>query len=308
MKRVVSISLGSSKRDKTTRLEVAGQEFEISRIGTDGDMKRFAEMMRELDGNVDAIGLGGVDRYLWTDRGRYVFKDVDRLARIARVTPVVDGSGVKNTLERWTVEWLQDNGIVDFRSKKVMVLSAVDRFGIAQAVSKLSRDVIYGDLMFALGIPIPMRSYATVRILAALLLPIITRMPFQWMYPTGEKQEKTLPKYHKYYRWSEVIAGDFHLMRRTMPPVGSGLIDGKTLITNTITPDDARMLAERNLGLLVTAAPEWLRSPDGRYYATNVLEGVLVSLMNKPPREITLQDYEDLLHEMNWKPTLTRIS
>ena len=93
-----------------------------------------------------------------------------------------------------------------------------------------------------------------------------------------------------------------------MPPVGSGLIDGKTLITNTITPDDARMLAERNLGLLVTAAPEWLRSPDGRYYATNVLEGVLVSLMNKPPREITLQDYEDLLHEMNWKPTLTRIS
>jgi len=55
MKRVVSVSLGSSKRDKTSQVEILGQEFEISRVGTDGDTKRFGELVAELDGKVDAI-------------------------------------------------------------------------------------------------------------------------------------------------------------------------------------------------------------------------------------------------------------
>lgn len=308
MKRVVSISLGSSKRDKTTRITVLSQEIEVSRVGTDGDMRRFGEMVRELDGKVDAIGLGGMDRYLWTDRRRYTVRDADRLARNAKVTPVVDGSGVKNTLERWTIEWLQSNGVIDFANSKLLLVSAVDRFGMAQAISGAARAVVYGDLMFALGIPVPMRSYSAVRVLATLLLPAIVRMPFQWLYPTGEKQEKSEPKYQKYYGWADVIAGDFHFVKRTMPTVESGLLKGKTVITNTITPDDTRMLTERGVKTLVTAAPDWLRSPDGRYYATNVLEGVLITLLDKDPRDVTVQDYETLLHQMEWKPTVTDLA
>ncbi len=141
MKRVVSVSLGSSKRDKKSQVEILGEEFEISRVGTDGDMKRFGELIAELDGKVDAIGLGGIDRYLWVDDRRYTVRDADRLARIAKLTPVVDGSGVKNTLERRTIEYLQDNGLVDFADKNVLVVCAVDRFGMAQTIAKLAKSV-----------------------------------------------------------------------------------------------------------------------------------------------------------------------
>ena len=61
MKRVVSVSLGSPKGDFRTTQTLLGEEVEIARVGTNGDLRRYAEMMRELDGNVDAIGLGGID-------------------------------------------------------------------------------------------------------------------------------------------------------------------------------------------------------------------------------------------------------
>lgn len=304
MKRVVSISLGSSSRDSSSELEILGERFEISRVGTDGDMAAFAEKIRELDGKVDAIGLGGIDRYLWTDRKRYTIKDADRLARVAKVTPVVDGSGVKNTLERKTIQYLQDNGMVDFANSNVLVVCAVDRFGMAQTVAKLTRRAIYGDLMFSLGIPIPMKSYSTVRAVAATFLPIVTRLPFKWIYPTGSKQESSQPKYQKYYEWADVIAGDYHFIKKTLPTVESGLLEGKVLITNTLTSSDTKMLEERKLRMFVTSMPEEMKSPDGRYYATNVFEGVLITLLGKRPEDVAVEDYEPLLAKMNWHPTI----
>lgn len=303
MKCVVSVSLGSSKRDSSSRVEVLGESFEISRVGTDGDMRRFAELVRELDGKVDAIGLGGMDRYLWTDRRRYIVRDADKLARCAKTTPVVDGSGIKNTLERRTIEYLQQNGIVDFGNANVLIVSAVDRFGMAQTIDKLAKAVVYGDLMFSLGIPIPMRSYGTVRVIAALFLPIIVRLPFKWLYPTGSKQENTTPKYQKYYGWADVVAGDWHLIRRTLPTPESGLLKGKMVITNTVTPEDTQMLKDRGVSTLVTGTPQY----GGRYYATNVFEGVMISLLGKNPDEVTAGDYEDVLRRMEWKPTVTAL-
>lgn len=304
MKQVVSISLGSSKRDSASEVELLGEQFEVSRIGTDGDMVRYAKMIRELDGKVDAIGLGGIDRYYWVDDKRYTVRDADRLASNAKITSVVDGSGVKNTLERKTIEYLQENGIIDFSKKKVLLVAAVDRFGMAQTIDRLAGEVIYGDLMFTMGLPIPMRSYATVRVIGSLLLPLVVRLPFKWFYPTGSKQEKTEPKYGKYYQWADIIAGDYHLILKTMPTAESGLLKGKTIITNTLTPQDMGMLADRGIGMVVTAMPEQMKSPDGRYYATNVFEGVMITLIGKKPEDATTEDYESLLARMNWKPTI----
>ncbi len=81
MKRVVSVSLGSPKGDFHTQATYLGEEFDIQRIGTNGDMKRYAEIVRELDGKVDAITLGGIDRYYFAGGKRYIVWDGERLAQ-----------------------------------------------------------------------------------------------------------------------------------------------------------------------------------------------------------------------------------
>lgn len=300
LKRVVSVSLGSPRGDKSVTTTLLGEEFEISRVGTNGDLQRFAELVRELDGKVDAIGLGGIDLYLYAGKRQYTIRDAAKLAANASRTPVVDGSGIKNTLERETVEWLQREGIVDFSDKKALVVCGVDRFGMGESIARLAKSVVYGDLMFNVGIPIPMRSFTTVRILGAMLLPIVTRLPFRWFYPTGEKQERITPKHEKYFRWADVVAGDYRIIGRFMPPPESGALADKTVITNTLTSADVDDLRARRVKMVVTSTREF----DGRTFATNVVEGILVALSGKRPDEMTPEDYLELLKKLDWQPTI----
>jgi hypothetical protein len=302
VKRVVSISLGSSRGDKAVKATLLGEEFEISRIGTNGDMGRFAELVRQYDGKVDAIGLGGIDLYLVAGNRRYVIRDAAKLAANAKTTPVVDGSGIKNTLERETVEWLQREGIVDFATKNVLVVSAVDRFGMGEVVGRLAKNVIYGDIMFAIGPAIPIRSWATLKLLGTILLPIIVRLPFKWLYPTGAKQDVVTPKHEKYFRWADVIAGDYKYIGRYMPPPESGALRGKTIITQTLTQADLDALEERGVKLVVTSTREF----DGRTFATNVVEGIIIAITGKRPEEMRPEDYMEVLRQLDWQPSVRR--
>ncbi len=296
MKRVVSVSLGSSKRDHKVEAEFLGEKFVIERIGTDGDMERAIQMIRELDGKVDAFGMGGIDLYLVAGNRRYALREAKKIAAAAEKTPIVDGSGLKNTLERKVIEYLQCELGWDFKDMRALVVSGVDRFGIAEALWYAGCKTTYGDLIFAMGIPIPVRSLSTLRFLAYTLLPVLSQMPFKYLYPTGEKQETVTSKYDKYYHDNEIITGDFHFIRKYMPSE----LPGKIIITNTVTKDDLELLRERGVKVLVTTTPEM----QGRSFGTNVMEGVLISLLGKKVDEVKPEDYSSLLEQLQFKPRI----
>lgn len=296
MKRVVSVSLGTSKRNKSHEVEILGEQFLIERIGTDGDRAKFSQMFQDLDGNVAALGIGGADLYVVSGTKRYKFREVAQLVKDAKKTPVVDGSGLKHTLERTTIRTLQNEGIIDFRKERTLLVVAVDRFGMAQALVEQGGDVMFGDLMFALGIPIPIRSYGLVRLIASLILPIVTLLPLQWFYPTGEKQEKRTPKFHKAFDWATVIAGDWHYIRRYAPDD----LKGKTIITQTLRKADLEWLKSTGARRAITTTP----SMGGESFATNVMEGVIVALLGKRPEELTERDYLETLERLDWKPNV----
>lgn len=300
MKRVVSISLGSPKGDFSTKTTLLDQEFEISRIGVNGDKTKFAQIISELDGKVDAFGLGGIDMYLYAGTRRYTIRDAAKLASNAKITPVVDGSGIKNTIERETINWLQNNGIIDFPNRNVLVVCGVDRFGMAEGIAKLTRNVVYGDIMFDLGLPIPIKSYGMLMLAAKTFLPIVVRLPFQWIYPIGEKQDRITPKYEKYFRWADIIAGDYKIIGRFMPTPESGAMDGKYIITNTLTQGDIENLRTRGVKMVITPTLDF----GGRTFATNVLEGIVITLAGKRPSDMMPEDYIYILKLLNWKPTI----
>lgn len=295
MKRVVSVSLGSSTRDKRVETEILGEPFIIERIGTDGDMARFRALVEELDGHVDAIGMGGIDLHLRAGNRRYQIRDAARLIAGVRHTPVVDGGGIKASWEKYLIlEYLPREAGISFAGRRVLLVSSVDRYGMAEAFVQAGAETLFGDFFFALGLPIPMRRLATVRLLAAALLPVITKLPFTLLYPTGSKQEKITPKYPHLFRWAEVIAGDFHFIRRYMPED----LAGKTVFTQTITPEDREALRLRGVHTLITAAPEM----DGRSFATNVLEGIVVALSGRRSDALTPEEFVQWMLRAGFRP------
>ena len=76
MKRAVSISIGSSKKNKAVEVTLLGEKVSIERIRTDGDMEAAALKYKELDGTVDAFGVGGSDLGAMTDGKWYPFYSV----------------------------------------------------------------------------------------------------------------------------------------------------------------------------------------------------------------------------------------
>jgi len=300
MKRVVSISLGSSERNGQALHRFGGYEFAIERIGTDGNKEKAIDLIQSLDGTVDAFGLGGTDLYIYAGNRRFMFRESARIARAAKLTPLVDGSGVKNTLERRVVDYLEKTLGVDFSSKKTLLVCAVDRFGLADALVKSGSQVVFGDLMFGLGIPLPLYSLDRLSQLASVIAPVITQLPISWFYPTGTSQTKCSPKFSKYFHEADIIAGDFHFIRRYAPLE----LQGKMIITNTVTKADERMLKERGVHILVTTTPEI----GERSFGTNILEGMLVSLRQGTIDSISSQEYEDMLDQHGVEPRVKRLA
>jgi len=290
-KRVVSVSLGSSRRDHRAEIEVLGERIVLERIGTDGSFERAIDLIRELDGEVDAIGLGGIDLYLIAAGRRYVIRDALRLARAAKKTPVVDGSGLKATLERRAIFELDK--ALGFAGKKVLIPSAVDRFGMAEAFYQVGANPLYGDIIFALGLPVALRSPRQLAILARLFLPIFTKLPFQWLYPTGKKQEERKVDWRaRYFRWADVIAGDFLYIKRHLP---DGM-EGKIVVANTTTPEDLEFLRQRGVARLATTTPRL----GGRSFGTNVMEAFMVALAGKHP--LSEAEYDEWIDRLGLHP------
>ena len=296
MRRIVSISIGSSQRDSQAVVTVCGEEFSVERIGTDGDMLKAIALIKELDGKVAAFGMGGIDLYLQGGKRRYILREAKQIYRAAQTTPMVDGSGLKNTLERRTILNLAAENDGMFRGKNVLLTCAVDRFGMAEALQDTGSDILYGDVMFALGFPWPIYKLKALQAVVSVIAPLAVQLPFTWLYPTGSKQENAPDKhkYAKYYAWADVIAGDYHMIRKYMPDD----LRKKTLITNTITPEDVVFLRERHVRELITTTPNIA----GRSFGTNVMEALLVALLEKPLADITADDYNRMLDVIGFAP------
>ena len=289
------MSLGSSSRDHQAHIELLGERFEITRVGMDGSIDRALAKLRALDGTVDAIGLGGIDVYLYAGTQRYALRDGLRLLEAVKTTPVVDGSGLKNTLEREAVGYLTSELGMKLAGKRVLMVSALDRFGMAQALVAAGAEVIFGDFIFALDLDKPVRGLAEFEEMARKYLPDACKLPFQFFYPTGKKQDRPpQPKYPEYYDDAEIIAGDFHFMRQFMPD----RLDGKMVLTNTLTTRDIEELRSRGVASLVTTTPDF----GGRSFGTNVVEAALIALLGKAWSEVTDADYARMLSELKLRP------
>lgn len=301
MKTVVSVSMGSSARDHEVEVDLLGERFRIRRQGTDGDFRKAKELLASLDGHVDAIGLGGIDVFLYSRTQRYELRDGRRLLDVLKTTPGVDGSGLKNTLERETVRLLQQDGRIPLKGRKVLMVCAMDRFGMAQALEEARAKVVYGDLIFSLGVDKPLKSLDELEDYAAKLLPEISKLPISMVYPVGKSQSVIEPTAMAtpYYQEAEIIAGDFHFIRRRMPES----LPGKVILTNTVTAADVEELRRRGVEWLVTTTPEF----EGRSFGTNVLEAVLLALLGKRWEDVQPEDYLDLIHRLDLKPRIVHL-
>lgn len=290
MKRAVSISLGSKSRDKKVVTSLLGEEVTIERIGTDGDEEKAYQLFCELDGKVDAFGVGGIDLYIHALKRDYPLHAGLKLVRDVKHTPVVDGGGLKATLETRVMQDVERQLGDGIKPKTALLVAGLTRGGMTKSLIKAGYKVVFADLMFGLGIPIPINTVRMANLAAAILLPIVGRMPIEMLYPTGEKQLEVVPKYEKYYQANKVIAGDWLYIMQHAPDD----LEGKVIVTNTTTEADLNFLKKRGVHYLVTTTPVL----DGRSFGTNMFEAALVAATGKN-RPLTTAELDQIINDLN---------
>lgn len=297
MKHAVGISLGSSKRDKSVKVNLNGRGILVERFGTDGDIEKARRMYLDLDGKVDALGVGGVDLYLRLDEREYPLHAALKLVSGVKQTPLCDGRGLKHTLERRVFQLLKSQ-MGDFHFKQAFIPVAVDRLGLAEAVAEVSDVIVSGDLMVALGVPIPLYGIPSFKKVARTMLPIVSHFPMSMIFYGSDGAEQK-PKYTKYFEESDLIAGDFLFMRKYMPKS----LAGKTVVTNTTTEENIALLKERGVKTVITTTPRY----DGRSFGTNTTEAMLTAYAGKG-RRLTDDELNELIDELNLSPTVIQLN
>ncbi len=298
MKRAVSVSLGSSERDKTVEITLLGECVSLERQGTNGDIDQAIARFTRLDGQVDALGVGGIDLWLQLGNRRFPIRDAQRLVKNVRRTPVVDGGGLKNTLERQVAQVLAQELGERYARGRVLITVGVDRYGMALSFAAQGYELALGDLFFGLGVPVALRNMRQLHLMARLLLPIATQLPLKFLYPTGEKQNEIIPRFTQWYQWADVIAGDCHYIRRHMPPD----LTGKVIVTNTTTEKDMALFRQRGVTHVLTTTPLL----NGRSFGTNMMEAALTAVAAKN-RPLTHAELDEMLRQLAMKPTVHKL-
>ncbi len=298
MKKVVSISLGSSTRDHEVITNMLGQQISIKRIGVDGDLKAARAMLCQLDHEVDVFGLGGCEFGINFNEKYYPLRSIASLTN-GLTSPVVDGSGVRSVVERAIGGKVAEILARANQDKRVLCCVASARYDLVLGFHEAGFKIKFGDPGFILGIPFTSQSFWLARQVGRIFIPMVVRAPFSWLYPTGKKQLVNQPKFQKWFDWATVIADDFHYIKRRLPEK----IDGKIIVTNTTTSQDREMLRERGAKYLITSTPLF----EGRSFGTNVFEAALTAATEKQ-RVLTEGEIRTAIDEVGFKPQLTQLN
>ncbi|MEN8171784.1 MAG: quinate 5-dehydrogenase [Chloroflexota bacterium] len=271
-----------------------GEEISVERIGTDGDIEKAKQLYHELDGKIDAFGVGGVDMYLRLGDREYPLRAVLKMLEGVHQTPLVDGRGLKHTLERRVFELAEPELGAVPRFKQAFIPVAIDRIGLANAAAEVSDKIVLGDLMVALGVPIPVWGMPAFKRVARVMLPVVSFFPMSMIYYGSDGSEQE-PKYTRFFEGSDLLAGDYLFMRKYMP----FNLEGKTVITNTTTEANIALLGERGVKTVITTTPRY----EGRSFGTNMMEAALTAYAGKG-RPLSDDELNGLIDVLDLRPSV----
>lgn len=283
---VVSVSLGCPRRDHQVILSVGGARVFIRRIGTGGDLRLAARIIRELDGQVSAIGLGGINADLRLGNRRYPLPEGRWLRQQARRTPAYDGSGWKEFVEPALLHRLsRETGL---EGRVVLVSSVLDRYHLARALRQLGARVLVGDAFFALKLPLIFPSVESFHPFALASLPLLRRVPIRFLYGPGQGGCRVCPPWFlPLLRGVDALAGDFHLMKRCLPDD----LQGRMIIASTLTADEEAELLRRGAGRVLSITP----SVAGRVFGANVWEAAARAVTGRLEGALVAEECLELL-------------
>lgn len=297
MKKVVSVSLGSSSKDYEFKTRFLGRDFHIKRLGADGDEGKAWELLRRYQSEADAIGLGMLrDHYDIGSRWE-VHADTDRLLKVVTRVPATTGADLRRMLQVRAVRHVQRKFGHYFNNNLVLFLSGLVNYDMAQAMGDYTPNLKFADAVLETGAPAVLTSldqleiYARGAHLASPVIPTrgLSKIPGITRMKKGIVSRE-MAKCH-------VIVGTFDDIAAFGGPDN---LDGKTLITSAIDDDRLDYFRDCNVNLAVDVSPKLFE----RVVGLNTIQAMILAAMETTSEELSDHDLEEIVEELKIEPRL----
>jgi predicted amino acid dehydrogenase len=298
-KEIVSVSLGLSDADYEFATRAFGAEFHIQRIGTDGDIERARTLVADFDGKADAIGLGEMNLRFSVGQHTCTQRQIKGLAGGAKVTPVVDGSHLRRTLDRWLISQAARQHEDLFRYRRIFFLSGVDQFASAQVLNRYTDRFFFGDPIFHLNLPFALRSFGQLELYARWVLPRLCNAAYAGHFPTGKRADLSSNRGERYFKSADVIVGSPAYLRLYAP----NDLRRKVIVTSALSDGQMAKLRDRGADSVVAFSP--LPRSEHPAVDTDVVEAMLATLLGPPIAEHSDDDYLQLISQWELEPQVT---
>ncbi len=298
MKNILIVHLGQG--EEQLAFNFLNQDIHVRRVGCGGDIDQARSLIEACDGNVDAIGLEGMPAYLQLGPARQLHALGGKLCEAAKITPVVDGSGVRSGLERWGVILADRMQPGIFSQKRCLMVPGVNHDDLAQALGRHSSSIRYADpvVYFALPTFPGVGSRQTLDQVAGRTLDQLHDAPYRRIFPQpGEPGAK---RAEKPFRWADVLAGDVGAIRRYAPEK----LAHKTVVVSSASQDDLDDLRQRGVSIAVVLVPDLTGDTRRHSWGDATVEALLVAMRSNPEAPLTEDTYLDVIADLEWKPDI----
>ena len=296
MKKIVSISLGASRLDYQYEAELWGRRFHIRRVGCDGDAQAARRLVREHDGQVDCIALGGMAISFRVADRTWKHQETWKIARSARSTPVVGGRALKRIVDRWAIREIARQQPELFDGANVLFLSGIANYDIVEVMREFTDSMTFADPVLHYGLPVLLPDRERLEQYARVAMPILTRRPYVSFFPRVRAAEGIQQReLARFFLQADVVVGDLRLLMHYAP---KDMLH-KVVITDTVGDEALDSLRQAGVEVLCTTTPDVF---PGRRVDLQILQALAVAHLEKDPRQIDDQDYLELAAGLSARP------
>lgn len=295
MKNVVTISLGSSKQDFERKIDFLGHKFSVKRMGADMDTGKAWELMRRQQATADAIGLGEISDHLQVGLRTIENKETKRLLNVVTRVPVTTGATLRRLLQVRAVRQVQHELGNYFNNNLVLFLNGMRNYDMAVALSDYTKNLFFADATFQTGAPKMLTSIEQLELFAKGSKLMLGGAPGQLLETslTTLKQKRVA-----------AVAADCHVIVGTFAEykaiASNGCLEGKTLITSAVTDERMEFFKAQKVNLVIDVSPKIFDKVVG----INAIEAMILATLEKPAEEVSDDDFEEILNELDLKPRL----
>lgn len=302
MKQVVSISLGPQRGDYSFEADFWGQRFLVRRLGTNGDTRLARRLVREHDGQVDCIALGGMAIAFQVGSRTWRHRETWRIASAAQTTPVVGGRVLGRIVRPWAIRQIAVREPDLFSERSVLFLSGIANYELIEALGEFTDSMSFADPVLHYGVPTVLTGTEALHRYARVAMPLLTRRPYVSFFPRGAAAEGIQQReLTRFFQRADVVVGDLSVLKHYSPTD----LTHKILVTDTLGDEDLKAFRERGAEVVCTTTPQVFKDRPGEL---QLLHALCIAHLEKDPRSIEEADYLSLLGELDARPRIIHVT